>query len=85
MGRRRQIYKIEMSGRNAWAETITHAYFFLIRERMARSGATNWEDFAEKNPDLLQWKPGILDRYYREATLRSDLARSVFLFPDLRG
>jgi hypothetical protein len=66
-------------------ETITHAYFFLIRERMARSGATNWEDFAEKNPDLLQWKPGILDRYYREATLRSDLARSVFLFPDLRG
>lgn len=66
-------------------ETITHAYFFLIRERMARSGAANWEDFARENPDLLQWKPGILSRYYREDTLQSDLARSVFLFPDLRG
>ena len=66
-------------------ETITYAYFFLIRERMARSGATSWEDFARQNPDLLQWKPGILGRYYREDTLQSDLARSVFVFPDLRG
>jgi len=66
-------------------ETITHAYFFLIRERMARSGATDWEEFARENPDLLQWKPGVLHRYYREDTLRSDLARSVFLFPDLRS
>jgi len=63
-------------------ETITHAYFFLIRERMVRSGAAQWNDFAIQNPDLLQWKPGILDRYYRDSTLQSDLARSVFLFPD---
>src|SRR5256885_9710503 len=33
-------------------ETITHAYFFLIRERMARASA-NWEEFARQNPDLL--------------------------------
>src|ERR1017187_4871926 len=26
-------------------ETITHAYFFLIRERIARSGSTDWEEF----------------------------------------
>jgi hypothetical protein len=63
-------------------ETITHAYFFLIRERMARSGTAQWDDFARQNSDLLQWKPGILDRYYRDSTLHSDLARSVFLFPD---
>jgi hypothetical protein len=63
-------------------ETITHAYFFLIRERMARSGIVQWDDFARQNPDLLQWKPGILDRYYRDSTLQSDLARAVFLFPD---
>jgi hypothetical protein len=78
-------------------ETITHAYFFLIRERMARVSATDspavdssttdsrvtdWDEFARRNPDLLEWKNGLLTRYYREATLQSDLARTVFLFPD---
>jgi hypothetical protein len=64
-------------------ETITHAYFFLIRERMARGAATDWDEFARHNPDLFaSWKDGILARYYHQATLRSDLARAVFLFPD---
>lgn len=63
-------------------ETITHAYFFLIRERMARGPATTWEEFASHNPDLLVWKDGILGRYYQPATLQSELARTVFLFPD---
>ncbi len=63
-------------------ETITFAYFFLIRERMARSQASSWEAFRDENPDLLTWKGGILGRYYSDAVLRSDLARSVFLFPD---
>jgi hypothetical protein len=63
-------------------ETITHAYFFLIRERMARSIFSSWDEFAVENGDLLQWKGGVLKRYYNEETLQSDLARSVFLFPD---
>lgn len=68
-----------------YQETITHAYFFLIRERRARASAANWEDFAAQNPDLLVWKDGILGRYYQPDTLRSDLARTVFLFPDRCG
>ncbi|MGA8274356.1 MAG: hypothetical protein WB919_22555 [Candidatus Sulfotelmatobacter sp.] len=63
-------------------ETITCAYFFLIRERMARSEVANWEEFASQNSDLLAWKDGILSRYYQEATLKSDLARKVFVLPD---
>jgi hypothetical protein len=63
-------------------ETITHAYFFLIRERMACAGKVDWDKFARGNPDLLTWKNGILGRYYRESTLQSELARSIFLFPD---
>ena len=63
-------------------ETVTHAYFFLIRERMACVPTADWDDFARHNPDLLVWKGGILSRYYRDATLQSDLARTVFLFPD---
>jgi hypothetical protein len=63
-------------------ETITCAYFFLIRERMARCVDVSWEEFAHRNADLLTWKDGILSRYYREGTLKSDLARSVFVLPD---
>jgi hypothetical protein len=65
-----------------YSETVTHAYFFLIRERMARFAGSGWEEFARSNSDLLTWKGGILSRYYQEATLRSDLARTVFVFPD---
>jgi hypothetical protein len=63
-------------------ETITCAYFFLIHERMARSGVLDWEEFSRQNPDLLVWKDGILSHYYCEATLKSDLARKVFVIPD---
>jgi len=64
-------------------ETITWAYLLLIHERMHRCGGhQSWEEFAAANPDLLIWKNGILNRYYTEATLQSDLARRVFVFPD---
>ncbi len=63
-------------------ETITYAYFFLIQERMARCKCTDWKEFSRQNPDLLTWKDGLLSRYYRETTLKSDLARTIFVFPD---
>jgi hypothetical protein len=63
-------------------ETITYAYLFLIRERMGRGCPRDWEEFASQNPDLLLWRNGILDRYYEESTLKSELARRVFIFPD---
>jgi len=63
-------------------ETITFAYLFLIRERMVRSPVSGWEEFSSLNPDLLIWKRGILDLFYREETLKSELAKTVFLFPD---
>jgi hypothetical protein len=63
-------------------ETITCAYFFLIHQRMAGFKGEDWKEFARRNPDLLTWKDGILRRYYREATLKSDLARTVFVLPD---
>jgi len=63
-------------------ETITWAFLLLIHERMARGGEPAWEDFAARNPDLLTWKPSILDRYYTPETLGSELARRVFVMPD---
>lgn len=64
-------------------ETITWAYLLLIRERMARRAPdATWEEFSSENPDLLTWRPSILETYYRAETLRSDLAREVFVMPD---
>lgn len=67
-------------------ETITWAYLLLIRERMAGEDAggtaTTSEEFVDRHPDLLAWKPSILDRYYRPETLKSELARRVFVMPD---
>ena len=68
---------------NLYHETITWAYVLLIHERMQRAGRKQrWEDFAAANPDLFDWQNSILKTYYREETLRSELARRVFVFPD---
>ena len=64
-------------------ETITWAYLLLIRERLARAGpAQTWEEFVERNLDLLVWKGGVLRTLYRQETLDSDLARHTFVLPD---
>ncbi len=63
-------------------ETITCAYFFLVRERMARCEGAGWDEFAGRNDDLFAWKDGVLKSYYHESTLQSDLARRVFVLPD---
>ena len=68
---------------NLYHETITWAYLLLIRERIARTACTQpWQDFAERNPDLLVWKGGVLAALYRQETLDSDLARHTFVLPD---
>jgi hypothetical protein len=67
-------------------ETITWAFLFLIRERLARTGwRQTWTEFAAGNPDLLNWKDNALKKYYRGETLASDLARTTFLLPDKAG
>ena len=65
-------------------ETITWAYLLLIHERMQRDDARcEWEDFRAGNADLFSWNPSILERdYYAPETLRSDLARRIFVLPD---
>ena len=68
---------------NLYHETITWAYVLIIRQRMAQSAnPRDWNEFARNNPDLFVWKKGILSRYYSEESLKSDLARKVFIFPD---
>jgi hypothetical protein len=63
--------------------TITWAFLLLIAERQAKHPASSWPQFEAANPDLLIWKPSILERYYSKELLASDLARRTFLMPDL--
>jgi hypothetical protein len=69
-------------------ETITWAYVLLVNERRAdgQEGTECWSAFAAGNPDLLAWRPSVLEsRYYRAETLWSERARRVFVLPDLRA
>jgi len=64
-------------------ETITWSYLLLIRERIARAqDEESWEEFARANSDILDWRESVLKLYYRDETLKSDLARRVFVLPD---
>ena len=62
-------------------QTITWAFLLLIAERQARRPAETWEVFAAANPDLLCWKPSVLEKYYSSEVLKSELARRVFVMP----
>ena len=68
--------------RTLYHATITWAYLLLIHERQQRAAASDWPAFAARNPDLLAWKPSVLDRFYTAETLWSDEAKRTFLMPD---
>lgn len=60
-------------------ETMTAAFLALIAERRWESPARGWQDFAERNPDLLEGRS--LENFYDPARLESPAARATFLLP----
>ena len=60
-------------------ETITAAFLALIAERRLRGRYADWEDFAEKNPDLLEKE--CLRSWYEPELLQSNIAREMFVLP----
>ena len=68
---------------NLFHETITTAFVLVINQRLDDADRlAPWTDFVSQNPDLLTWRPSVLDRYYRPDTLQSERARCSFLLPD---
>jgi hypothetical protein len=68
---------------NLYHETITIAFMLIIAERTAQdAGNSSWSAFSGRHPELLQWNPSVLDRYYTHETLWSDRARQSFVMPD---
>jgi len=64
-------------------ETITIAFLAVINERRVAVGATDWNEFAATNPDLLE--KVCLERWYDPEQLCSDLARTTFCLPRPRA
>lgn len=61
-------------------QTITVAWMRLVA---AGVGAGDFEEFARRNPGLLE--KSALGAYYSEAVLKSEAARVGFVEPDLRA
>ena len=76
-------FAIAKGAHGLYHETITWAFLLIIGERQALKATETWPAFATANPDLLSWKPSILDRYYSKELLKSDQARKSFVMPDL--
>ncbi len=60
-------------------ETITAAFLAVIAERRLRGRYADWEDFATRNPDLLQ--KDLLEDFYEPEVLQSAIARQTFVLP----
>jgi hypothetical protein len=61
--------------------TITHAFGFLVGQRVAEQGALSWTDFVGANPDLFEWPNGALARMYPDDALHNEAARTTFVLP----
>jgi hypothetical protein len=71
-------------GKNSlYHQTISWAFLFIVHERIAACGNTKtWEDFKQRNGDLLQGSKSTLAKYYRDETIASPAARQYFVMPD---
>lgn len=79
-----KAYAASLGAAGLYHETITWGHIFLIHERMIRAGNDQtWADFAEANPDILDWRGGIFRQYYSDEVIASDIAKKVFVLPAL--
>jgi hypothetical protein len=65
-------------------ETITVAYVVLIQQHICERGsAGGWLAFARDNVELFE--PDLLQRFYSQAQLDSEMARRIFVLPAHAG
>lgn len=61
--------------------TITYALAFLVAERIAGHDAGSWNEFADRNPDLLEWPNPVLTQLHPNGVLFTPPARRSFMLP----
>ena len=72
-------------GKNGlYHRTISWAFLFIVNERTSAAGAAGetWEEFKQRNNDLLEGSKSTLAKYYRDETIASPVAREYFVMPD---
>ena len=84
LGRELKKFARQNGAPEKYHETITWTYVLLINMRMTSGpSCACFEEFARLNSDLLTSGRSLIEGYYRPETLQSDLARRVFLLPDV--
>ena len=63
-------------------ETLTRAWLRCVAVHMRRWGAESFEQFIERNPDLLDGK--LLEHFYSRDRIFGEPARAGWVDPDLR-
>ncbi|MBL4633788.1 MAG: hypothetical protein JKY56_07940 [Kofleriaceae bacterium] len=63
--------------------TITIAFMSLVAERIHIAPQKCFSEFISENGDLLQ--KDVLDQWYGQDRLQSDVARQIFLLPNVDG
>jgi hypothetical protein len=63
-------------------ETITRAWLHFVAVHTQRWGAESFEEFIERNPDLLERK--LIEHFYSRELIFSEPARAAWAAPDLR-
>ena len=63
-------------------ETITRAWLHFVAVHMQRWGAESFEEFIERNPDLLDRT--LVEHFYSRELILRQAARATFAVPDLR-
>jgi hypothetical protein len=63
-------------------QTITRAWLQFVAVHLQRWGAESFEEFIERNPELLDGK--LVEHFYSRELIFSDSARAVWVDPDLR-
>ena len=61
--------------------TLTGLWMLVVQERMQRAEVDDFTAFLAANEDLLDAR-ALPRRYYQPATLKTELARRIFVMPD---
>ncbi len=72
----------KLGASSKYHETITWFYLIKIAERCSGAAAVDWPAFKAANPDLFAWNPSLIQEYYSESLLSSEISRRMFVFPD---
>ena len=64
-------------------ETITRSWLHFVAVHIQRWGAQSFDEFIERNPDLLERK--LIEHFYSAELMRTESARGTWVSPDLHA